>query len=153
VIDTSGCVLYDSFVPDYETMENHKTRPEIVESLNSEFGTAVRKSGTTGEDYYYYVKFYGKYFIRAALVYDVNVINFLKANLKFLLLLLCAFIITGIVLFIVTNKFGESVTRLRDFTVSLKNDKPFIAKFPKNELGVIGSEILDIHNNLLTAKN
>ncbi len=153
VIDTSGCVLYDSFVPDYETMENHKTRPEIVESLNSEFGTAVRKSGTTGEDYYYYVKFYGKYFIRAALVYDVNVINFLKANLKFLLLLLCAFIITGIVLFIVTNKFGESVTRLRDFTVSLKNDKPFIAKFPKNELGVIGSEILDIYNNLLTAKN
>lgn len=153
VIDTSGRVLYDSFVPDYETMENHKTRPEIVESLNSEFGTAVRKSGTTGEDYYYYVKFYGKYFIRAALVYDVNVINFLKANLKFLLLLLCAFIITGIVLFIVTNKFGESVTRLRDFTVSLKNDKPFIAKFPKNELGVIGSEILDIYNNLLTAKN
>ncbi len=153
IIDTSGRVLYDSFVPDYETMENHKTRPEIVESLNSDFGTTVRKSDTTGEDYYYYVKYYGKYFIRSALVYDVNVTNFLKANLKFLLLLLIAFIITGIVLFIVTNKFGESVTSLRDFTVSLKNDKPFVAKFPKNELGVIGSEILDLYNNLLAAKN
>ncbi len=153
IIDTSGCVLYDSFVPDYETMENHKTRPEIIESLNSEFGTTIRKSDTTGEDYYYYVKFYGKYFIRSALVYDVTVTNFLKANFKFLLLLLIAFLITGVILFIVTNKFGESVTSLRDFTVSLKNDKPFVAKFPKNELGVIGSEILDIYNNLLAAKN
>lgn len=153
IIDTSGRVLYDSFVADYETMDNHRLRPEIIESLNTEFGTVVRKSGTTGEDYYYYAKFYGKYFIRAALVYDVNVVNFLKANLRFLLLLLCSFIVIGIVLLIVTNKFGESVTRLQDFTVSLKNDKPFISDFPKNELGVIGSEILNIYNNLLSAKN
>jgi two-component system OmpR family sensor kinase/two-component system phosphate regulon sensor histidine kinase PhoR len=153
IIDTSGHVLYDSFVSDYETMENHKTRPEIIESRNSAFGTAVRQSGTTGQEYYYYSKFYNKYFIRAALVYDVNIANFLKANLNFLFVLLGCFIIIGIVLLLVTNKFGESVTRLQDFTISLKNDKPFISDFPKNELGVIGSEILEIYNNLLSAKN
>jgi two-component system OmpR family sensor kinase/two-component system phosphate regulon sensor histidine kinase PhoR len=153
IIDTSGRVLYDSFVSDYETMENHKTRPEIIESRNSEFGTAVRQSGTTGQEYYYYSKLYNKYFIRAALVYDVNIANFLKANLSILFVLLGCFIIIGIVLFLVTNKFGESVTRLQDFTISLKNDKPFISDFPKNELGVIGSEILEIYNNLLSAKN
>lgn len=153
IIDTSGYVLYDSFVPDYDTMENHKSRPEIIQSSVSEFGTAVRQSGTTGQEYYYYSKLYTKYFIRAALVYDVNIATFLKANLKFLFILLVCFFIIGIVLLTVTNKFGESVTRLQDFTVSLKNDKPFISDFPRNELGVIGSEILEIYNNLLSAKN
>jgi len=153
IIDTSGKVLYDSFVSEYRSMENHKSRPEIMESLTSEFGSTVRRSGTTGQQYYYYSKFFGKYFIRAALIYDVNIARFMKANLNFLFVILGCFILIGGVLLIVTNRFGESVTRLQDFTSSLKNDKPFISDFPKNELGEIGSEILGIYNNLLTAKN
>jgi two-component system phosphate regulon sensor histidine kinase PhoR len=153
VIDTSGNILYDSSVHDYEKMENHKSRPEIVGSMKEDFGTAIRKSGTTGEEYYYYSKFYEKYFIRAAVVYDVTVENFLKANFKFLFILLLLFIIVGIVLFVVTKKFGESVIQLKDFALSVTHNKPFKSKFPKNELGVIGSEILNIYNNLLTAKN
>lgn len=153
IIDTSGIVIYDSYVPDYQTMENHKSRSEIIESKKSEFGTSIRESGTTGQQYYYYSKFYNKYFIRAALVYDVNISDFLKANLNFLVIELLSFIIIGIVLLVVTNRFGESITRLRNFTVSLKNDKPFISDFPRNELGDIGSEILEIYNNLLSAKN
>jgi len=153
IIDTSGNVLYDSFVHEYGKMENHKSRPEVIESRIYDHGTAVRKSGTTGQEYYYFSKFYSKYFIRTALIYDVNVANFLKANFRFLFILLFCFIIIGIVLFFVTNRFGESVTRLKDFAVSLRNDKPFISEFPKNELGIIGAEILEIYNNLLSAKN
>jgi len=153
VIDTSGKVLYDSFVKDYGSMGNHKNRPEIIEASKSGSGTAIRKSGTTGQEFYYYSKLYGEYFIRAALIYDVNIANFLKANLHFLFIILGCFLIIGAILLIVTNRFGESVTRLQDFTASLKDDKPFIAEFPKNELGEIGSEILGIYNNLLNAKN
>ena len=153
IIDTAGNVLFDSSVNDYERMENHKTRPEIIESGRSDFGTAVRRSGTTGKQYYYYAKFYDRYFIRAAIIYDINVSNFLKANLRLLLILLFFFVIVGIVLLIVTNKFGESVTRLKDFAISVTHDRPFESTFPRNELGIIGSEILDIYNNLLSAKN
>jgi two-component system OmpR family sensor kinase/two-component system phosphate regulon sensor histidine kinase PhoR len=153
IIDSTGKVLYDSSVQNYESMENHKTRPEIIEAEKSAFGTAVRKSGTTGREYYYFSKKYSRFFIRAAVVYDVTVANFLKANLNFLIVLLLCFVFVGIVLLVVTNRFGESVTRLKDFALSLRNDKPFISDFPKNELGIIGSEILEIYNNLLKAKN
>ncbi len=153
IIDTTGNVLYDSSVPEYENMENHKSRPEIIESGRSDFGTAVRQSGTTDQEFYYYSRFYTWYYIRAAVIYDVNIANFLKANLNFLFILLSLFIIVGIVLLIVTNKFGESVTRLKDFAVSVTHNEPFESKFPRNELGIIGAEILDIYNNLLSAKN
>ena len=153
IVDTVGKVLYDSSVQDYEKMENHLGRPEIIESARAGSGTAVRKSGTTGQRYYYYAKSFPGYFIRAALVYDINVSNFLRANMRFLFLLLLFFLIVGVVLFIVTNKFGESVTRLKDFAISVTHNEPYRTDFPRNELGIIGSEILDIYNDLLAAKN
>jgi two-component system OmpR family sensor kinase/two-component system phosphate regulon sensor histidine kinase PhoR len=134
-------------------MENHKNRPEIVESSINDFGTAIRKSGTTGQKFYYYSRFCSKYYVRAAVIYDVNITKFLRANLRILIVLLLCFILIGAVLLVVTNRFGESVTRLKDFALSLRNDKPFISEFPKNELGIIGSEILEIYNNQLSTKN
>ncbi|NLA49582.1 MAG: two-component sensor histidine kinase, partial [Bacteroidales bacterium] len=153
VIGKSGEVLYDSFVDDWSKMQNHLTRKEIAESLESEFGTDIRKSESTGQKFYYYSKFYGEYFIRSALVYDVSISRFMRANMSFLLIVIGCFIVIGGILLLVTKRFGESVTRLQDFTFSLKNDEPFVSDFPKNELGVIGSEILGIYNNLLAAKN
>jgi two-component system OmpR family sensor kinase/two-component system phosphate regulon sensor histidine kinase PhoR len=153
VIDSTGDVLFDSSVHEWGKMENHISRPEIVQSESGEFGTAIRKSDTTGEDYYYYAMDFGRYYIRAAVIYDISLANFLEAKLLFLTVILAFFVLTGIVLLIVTNKFGESITRLKDFAVKVSNNQPFDAKFPKNELGEIGSEILDIYNNLLNTKN
>jgi len=155
IIGPDGVVLYDSSVEDLKSMENHLNRPEIEKALKNEFGTYIRKSGTTGQDYYYYARFFSRYYIRAALVYDVTTEHFLAARKFFLVVVLTAFIGIWSVMLIITNRFSESITKLKDFAIRVSNNESFDyeSRFPKNEIGVIGEEILDIYNNLLQTKN
>ena len=155
IISPTGSVLYDSFVSNWLSMDNHKNRPEIMESTFSDFGSTVRKSSSTGVPYYYYSKFYNKYYIRAAVVYNINIVNFLSAEKMFLVVIFFFFLVIWIVLLVVTNKFAESITKLKDFAVRVNRNEPIDQNiiFPKNELGIISEEIISIYKNLHKAKD
>jgi len=150
VIDYDGYVVYDSFVDDINSLENHKSRPEIQKSLYSEFGTDIRESASTGKEYYYYSISYTNYFVRTAIEYDVSVRNFLKAEKLFLFFIVVMFFVILGILSFVANRIGKSVTRLKDISIKAGRNELLDEniKFPKSELGIISSQIIKIYNKL-----
>ncbi len=157
VVDNKGIVLFDNFVEDYGHMENHLERPEIQKAKYSSLGEGsnIRKSATTGQAFYYYAHYYKGYFIRVAVVYDVQIKNFLKAERLFLVFILFVFVITWFILSYVTGKMSESIIKLKDFAIHLRQNKTleYDYQFPENELGVIGKQIVEMYKKLTETKN
>ena len=155
VIGTQGNVLYDNFVSDYQEMENHLLRPEIQKAFYSGEGSNIRRSETTGQDFYYYARFYDDYFIRCAEVYNLELKNFLKTEQLFIFFMLALFLLMWILLQLVTRRLGEFITKLRDFAVLAgreENIDPNI-EFPDSEFGDIRRQIVRIYDRLKRAKD
>ena len=155
IIDANGVVLFDSEVKDVSSMENHLGRQEVQESIGSEFGANIRTSSTTKEAYYYYAHFYGKYFVRTAVVYDNKIINYLKADQLFLFFITALFFVLWLVLNVVTNKLAKTIDKLKDFVIRLSTGKhlPTDIQFPDDELGVISRQIVDVYQELKSTKD
>ncbi len=155
IIDKKGKVLYDSFVADYSAMENHFERPEIQKALYSTVGSNIRLSETTKQEFYYYARNYDDYFVRAAMVYDIQVAHFLKANRFFIFFITAIFLVIWLIVNVITKRLSISITKLKDFAIkagrneSIENEN----EFPQNELGEIGTQIVKIYNKLHKAKD
>jgi len=155
IIDKKGKVLYDSFVEDYSEMENHFERPEIQKALYSEMGSNIRHSATTDQTFYYYAHNFDGYFVRAAMLYDVDVVNFLKAEKFFIFFIVAIFLIIWLIINYITKRLSISITKLKDFAIKAGKNEPIENEneFPVNELGEIGSQIVKIYNKLRNAKD
>lgn len=156
IIDKTGLVLYDSFVPDYQHMENHLHRPEVQKALYGKLGSNIRRSATTGQEYYYYARDFGDYFVRTAMVYDVQAQHFLRGNHLFILFIVLMSIVVWFIISELTRRLSESITELKNFAIKAGRGEPIDeneAQFPDNELGEIGMQIVKIYSNLHKAKN
>ena len=155
VVDNNGKVLFDSSVDDFQSMENHLERPEIQKAINSNFGSYIRTSTTTNQEFYYYARHFQNYFIRAALVYNIEVKTLLKTGQVYIIFVVGLFTLIGILLFWVTGRLAVVITKLKDFSIKAgKNELvEFENTFPENELGIIGRQIIQIYNNLKKTKD
>ncbi len=155
LVSEDGTVLYDSSVKEYKSMENHLNRPEIQKAIQHNIGSNIRKSDTTQEEYYYYAKKYAGYFVRTAVVYDLQIQNFLKAESFFMIFIVTVFVSIGFILFLITSRLADAITKLRDFAIKAGNNELIDpnTSFPVNELGIIGTQIIHIYHDLKKTKD
>lgn len=114
LIDNIGIVFYDNAIFQFDTLENHFSRPEIIEAKKKGKGTNIRISNSNNHKYLYYAKKIDDYYIRVALPFNVEVENFLKADNLFLYFILALFLAMLLLIHIVTESFGKSVKQFRN---------------------------------------
>lgn len=149
VIRFDGIVVYDSYVENEDRLENHATRPEIMEA-NEGKGVSIRKSGSTGIEFYYLAHRFQHYYIRSALPYNVSLAAALSANLYFLYIIFFVLAVASLVLFFISKNITRSIDRLQLFLQKAEDeqmeDAPVV--FPKDQLGQISANIVKTYKNL-----
>lgn len=150
VISRQGDVLYDNSVAGYIGMENHLERPEVLKALESTHGYHIRRSATTGMDYFYYARRYKDLVIRSAVVYNVEIREFLNSGQVFIGYLIALFLVFGLILWAFASTLGDSVTKLKLFVIKVsRGDQPDPdVRFPNDELGSISREITRLYERL-----
>lgn len=154
IINAKGVVQYDSFVEDYSNMENHLMRPEVQKSLYSHKGANIRHSETTKQDFYYYAKYYNGYFVRCAVVYNIQIQDFLKTERVFIFFMIALFLIMWAMLYFVTRELSSFIIKLRDFAVRAGRNEDIDPEldFVDSEFGDIRKQIVRIYSRLRKAK-
>ncbi|HHT21803.1 MAG TPA: two-component sensor histidine kinase [Bacteroidales bacterium] len=155
VVDTLGNVLFDTSVKETSHMENHKERPEFLLAATNDIGTTLRKSETTGIEYYYLAGKFSHYYIRSALPYGVKLKSLLKTNVFFGYFMSVILLLAILGIYVITRNFTKSIDRMRIFTEKAKNGEEFDVdvEFPSDELGEISSNMVTLYKQLAKTKN
>ncbi len=149
IVDFKGKVVYDSYVVNEEVLENHAARPEI-KGANSGKGVSIRKSGSTGIEFYYLAHRFQHYYIRSALPYNVSLTTALSANLYFLYIIFFVLMVASLVLYFISKNITRSIDRLQLFLQKAENEQVEEESivFPKDQLGQISTNIVKTYKNL-----
>ncbi len=155
VVDTTGLVIFDSFVKKDTVLENHLHRPEIQMANSLPNGKAIRHSVSTGKDYYYLAHRFPNGYVRSALPYNVSLISMLKANTFFLYFMTFVLVLAVLALYFISRNFTKSIDRLRIFTQKAEKEEipDTDIEFPSDELGEISKNIVKLYKLQLQTKD
>lgn len=138
VIDKKGHVFYDNVAfQNQEQIENHLERPEIISANINNSAYAIRTSSSTNQKYYYYAECFDEYYIRVAHPFNINLDILLEPDNLYIIFILSLFVVALLWIRLVSDQFGNTLARLRDFAYSPQKS----IKFPSGELGEIGTKL------------
>lgn len=113
VVREDGSVIFDSF-GQAASLGNHLSRPEIASCLEGKDGCCIRKSETAGISYIYFARKYPGAIIRTALPFEVSQKRFMHPDWMLVLLMILLFAVTLLVIFLLSQRFGEQADRETD---------------------------------------
>jgi len=144
IIDQNGLILAESD-KDKKSMDNHRYRPEILQSDRENFGYSIRYSRTLQRDMLYVVKkvsFNDKYiYIRLAKEIKGIYVEFLNLGIKISAVLVLFFIILFILSYKINTQIQHETNKIVNFLKALtKKDKPtYISSRYSQEFALITS--------------
>lgn len=155
VINSNGTVVFDNFVSDSNTMENHLSRIEIQLAAKNGSGSNIRHSETTNQQFYYHATLFDGYFVRCAMLYNPSLHQFLKISHTFILFCVLLLVAMCIILHLLTTQLGDFTEQLRHFAVKAGKGEAIILNetFKDTEFGDIQHQIMSIYNELKESKD
>ena len=131
LIDTDGTVLFDSDHRDESDMDNHLTRPEIAQALESGQGHSVRESPTLGQETHYYaLRLESGQVLRLA--EDTNSL-WSSYNQVLPLLVgggLVAILASAVLAAVFTRRLVEPITRMAEHLETIEDNVPYEELIP-----------------------
>lgn len=149
IINTNGDVLFDS--SHKKITQNHLNRPEIKDAIKKGNGyTISRLSETTSERYFYSATYFKDkgIIIRSSMPYDINLINVLKVDSRYLWATIIMTLILIFIFYRYTHKIGKTISQLHNFAKKAErneNIENISLDFPHNELGDISNHIVELY--------
>ena len=154
LLDTAGWVIYDNFSHIDSITDNHSGRPEILESLKNGTGHSLRYSSTLDTEYLYFSKKYQDGFVRTALDYKQSVYPSLKGNRNWQAYIAIVFALSIVILVYITRKLSQPYYSLKQFVERVRHNEEHYddIRFPKDELGEVGEQIMTAFREMDNAK-
>lgn len=153
IINPDGKVLFDNSGADEFT--NHNDRSEVRKARLHQEGFAIRMSDSTGKRYFYSASNIHDHIFRSALPYDPYVRDVLAVNKDFIYFMAFMTLIFFLVLSRFTFSIGRTISKLRDFTLTVRKDQMPETEyvFPNDELGDISKNIVSLYHQQQKTKN
>lgn len=147
LIGPNGIILGDSQVstPDLSTLDNHGSRPEVLEALARGQGAAIRHSATLGMDLLYVAGILAttqdpKMVVRLALPLEEVRQTLMGVRKRILVVSLLGVLLSLIAAYLVALRISRPVRELTRTThlITAGKHSTRVRRYPANEIGVLG---------------